>query len=53
MNGEPSGVPPMKIMRYSAATRPRMTGSVVSWMVALAAVIIVSAQRPSSGSTSA
>jgi len=51
MSGAPNGVPPMNTMRYRAATRPRISGAEVSWISPFADVIIVSEDRPSSGST--
>ena len=44
--GEPMGVAPRNTIMYSAITRPRTTGSVLIWMVALAAVIMVSDANP-------
>ena len=46
MIGAPTGVPPMKTARYRAITRPRIAGVVLSWMVALAAVISVREDSP-------
>ena len=46
MIGAPTGVPPMKMAMYRAITRPRITGSVLSCTVALAAVISVSEDSP-------
>jgi hypothetical protein len=46
MIGAPIGVPPMKTAMYKAITRPRMAGVVLSWIVALAAVIRVRDDRP-------
>ena len=39
MTGAPMGVPPMKHIRYSAMTRPRMDGSTPSCTEAFAAVV--------------
>ena len=44
--GAPSGVPPMKHMRYSAMTRPRIVGSTPSCTDAFAAVVNVSIAHP-------
>ena len=46
MSGPPSGVPPTKTIMYRLITRPRMTGSVASWTVALAVVLKVRPKMP-------
>src|SRR5665811_2219875 len=53
MSGAPRGVPPMKTARYSAMTRPRMAGSTLSWTIAVAVVITVSAVSPTGMSRTA
>src|SRR3954449_5344584 len=47
--GEPSGVPPMRTIMYSAITRPRMAGATLIWKVAFAEVIMVSDAMPMTG----
>ena len=46
MTGAPTGVPPMKHIRYSAITRPRMVGSTPSCTELFAAVVKVSKVSP-------
>ncbi len=53
MIGAPNGVPPMKQIRYSAITRPRMVGSTPSCTDAFAAVVNVSIARPVGTSSTA
>ena len=44
--GDPMGVAPRNTIMYNAITRPRTAGSVVIWMVELAAVIMVRLASP-------
>ena len=51
MMGAMNGTLPMKTITYSAATRPRIAGVDVIWIIAFAVVAIVRMLRPTSGST--
>src|SRR5699024_9669161 len=44
--GAPTGFEPKNAMRYRLITRPRTVGSVPSWIVVFAAVIIVRVKKP-------
>ena len=51
--GAPSGVPPMKQIRYSAMTRPRIVGATPSCTEVFAAVVSVSIANPAGTSSTA
>src|SRR5699024_8668604 len=44
--GAPTGFEPKNTMRYRLITRPRTVGSLPSWIVVFAAVIIVRVKNP-------
>jgi hypothetical protein len=50
-SGAQNGTLPMKTITYRAATRPRIAGVDVIWIIALAVVAIVRMLNPTSGST--
>lgn len=47
--GAPNGTLPMKTIRYNEATRPRIAGAQVIWIIAFAVVATVSTLMPTSG----
>ncbi len=53
ISGAPMGVPPCSTTMYTASTRPRITGSVESWMLVLQAFMKVSEASPTGTSATA
>ena len=53
ISGAPTGVPPMKHMKYSAMTRPRICGSTPSWTKLLLATLNTRAAAPVGTSSTA